>query len=60
MKAQRKDSPGMQHQHRGAAGKGQPSSKSDRPTGRDPQNCKFKEEKVSEKSVIPTWENITC
>ncbi|MCJ8740402.1 hypothetical protein PDJAM_G00058620 [Pangasius djambal] len=45
VKAQRKDSPGMQQQHRGAAGKGQPSSKSDRPTGRDPRNPKVKEEK---------------
>ncbi|GAA6089555.1 katanin p60 ATPase-containing subunit A-like 1, partial [Tachysurus ichikawai] len=39
-KAQRKECP-----VRGAAGKGQPSSKSDRPAGRDPRNPRVNEEK---------------
>lgn len=51
VKPQRKDSPGMQHQHRGTAGKGQPNSKPDRPTGR---NSKVKDEKVGGKCVGTT------
>ncbi|KAF4086356.1 hypothetical protein AMELA_G00105420 [Ameiurus melas] len=43
VKAQRKDCPGIQH--RGAAGKGQPNTRSDRPSGRDLRNPKAKEEK---------------
>lgn len=48
-KAQRKECP-----VRGAAGKGQPSSKSDRPAGRDPRNPRVNEEKVIKKKSYLT------
>ncbi|XP_062870106.1 katanin p60 ATPase-containing subunit A-like 1 isoform X2 [Trichomycterus rosablanca] len=43
VKLQSRDSPAMQH--RGPAGKGQPSSKLDRPAARDLRNAKAKEDK---------------
>ncbi|KAF5895481.1 katanin p60 ATPase-containing subunit A-like 1, partial [Clarias magur] len=45
VKVQRKESPAMQHQHRGPTGKVQPNPKSDRAAVRDPRNPKVKEEK---------------
>lgn len=55
VKAQRKDCPGVQPQHRGAAGKNQPNVRSDKLTGRENAR-KVKEEKVSVRKKKEWWE----